>query len=383
MISFVEEISSQEPEWKNSTEYDRNMGIKLHTICSYMAMFPPAVPHYFISEYTNEGDVVLDPFSGRGTTVLQACAMNRKGIGNDKNPLAYLLTKSKCEVPQKGRIISRIKKLEAQFNSNTISVNYEESKIRMIFHDFTLKQLIFLKNELNWRTSNVDAFIAAMVMGILHGNSEGFLSLSMPNTFSMAPNYVKNFIKKHGLEKPKRNVFVNLLSKLDRCYSKPVRDGKAYNRDVRKLTKIKNSSVDLILTSPPYTRVIRYGEFNWIRLWFLSEESKSVDKKLFFSQSTEKYRTFMREALQEMKRVLKPSGKAILVIGDVQNRDKSGIFNLAEDVWENCAKPLGFKKVQETIADEINDGRKVTKIWGKKRGNATKVDRVLLLERPN
>ena len=80
-------IQTQACEWKH---LPRNMNNQLHTICSYMAMFPPSVPHYFIDNHSSEGDVVLDPFSGRGTTVLEACLMNRNAIGNDKNPLAYI-----------------------------------------------------------------------------------------------------------------------------------------------------------------------------------------------------------------------------------------------------------------------------------------------------
>ena len=103
-------MQEQVCEWK---EFPKNMNNPLHTMCSYMAMFPPSVPHYFIDRYSTKDDVVLDPFSGRGTTVLEACSMNRFGIGNDKNPLAYILTKAKSNVPHKGRIISRIKKINS------------------------------------------------------------------------------------------------------------------------------------------------------------------------------------------------------------------------------------------------------------------------------
>src|SRR3989339_1969203 len=72
----------QKPELKWKT-FPKNMNNKLHTICSYMAMFPPSLPNYFIDKYSKEGDLVLDVFSGRGTTVLESCFMNRIGIGND------------------------------------------------------------------------------------------------------------------------------------------------------------------------------------------------------------------------------------------------------------------------------------------------------------
>ena len=52
-----------------------------HYTCSYMAMFPHS-SHYFISRFTKPGDIVLDPFSGRGTVPTQAMSQSRIGIGN-------------------------------------------------------------------------------------------------------------------------------------------------------------------------------------------------------------------------------------------------------------------------------------------------------------
>src|SRR3989338_3999642 len=143
-------------EWK---ELPKNMNNPLHTICSYMAMFPPSLPHYYIEKYSKEGNAILDPFSGRGTTILEACLMNRIGIGNDKNPLAFLLTKAKANVPYKGRILSRISYLEKEFSSSHINTENENQNIKMIYNKETLKQLIFLKQKLKWRKSNVDTFI--------------------------------------------------------------------------------------------------------------------------------------------------------------------------------------------------------------------------------
>lgn len=376
--SAIEKVFEIPQPWKNSP---KNMKNKLHTICSYMAMYPPSVPNHFIKNYSKEGDMVLDTFSGRGTTVLEAITLNRQVIGNDLNPLAFLLTKAKCNVPRKSSIIKKINELESQFRKNSINIATEEPKIRMIFSDYTLKQLIFLKNELKWKKSNVDTFLASLVLGILHGSSQGYLSLSMPNTFSMSPNYIKNYIEKNGLIKPNRDVFLLLRRKLERCYQQTNIRGKTYNKDARRMTRIKDASINLIVTSPPYTRVIRYGQFNWIRLWFLGENVKKVDNKLFFSQSLSKYRIFMKEVLNEMKRVLKPDGRIVLVIGDVKDRTNNEILNLAQDVWETCARPLEFKLVEPIIEDIIRDETKVSKIWGTKKGNATKIERILILRK--
>lgn len=365
-------------EWK---ELPKNMNNPLHSLCSYMAMFPPSVPHYFIDKYSKESDTVLDPFSGRGTTVLEASFMNREAIGSDKNPLAYLLTKAKSNVPQKSRIISRINKLENEFYKENIDIKNIPPHIKMIFSNYTLKQLVFLKEKLDWKKSNVDAFITAMILGSIHGNSEGYCSVEMPNTFSMSPNYIKKYIREHHLKKPRRDVFNNIRKKIDRCYQRPKKKGKAYLQDARSMRWIEDSSVNLIVTSPPYTRVIKYGQFNWIRLWFLGLSAKEIDKKLFFSQSLPIYCQFMTETLQEMKRVLKPHGKAVLIIGDVKDRKSDKIFNLAELVWDKSAKPLGYKLLAPIMADIVGEDTKVSKIWGEKKGNATKIDRILVISK--
>jgi len=370
-------MDRESENWKNGP---RNNGHQLHSICSYMAMFPPSIPNHFIKKYSEHGDVVLDPFSGRGTTPLEACLLGRVGVGNDRNPLAFVLTKSKTDTPAKDKIISKIKKLETEFYSGNRSSPHAESKIKMLYNTKTLQQLLFLREKLNWKKSNVDAFITAMVLGIMHGRSAGYLSIPMPNTFSMSPNYVKKYKKNHKLRRKYRDVFALLLRKLERCYQKPVVQGYAFMGDVRSLGDIPDESVKLIVTSPPYTRVIRYGAFNWIRLWFLDESAKQIDKQLLCTQSLSLYHSFIIESLKEMKRVIKKDGKIVMVIGDVRDKHTGEVLNLAQSVWESCASTMGLKLVVPIIEDSIEDSSKVSKIWGKTRGMATKIDRILVLQ---
>ncbi|MDD5187254.1 MAG: DNA methyltransferase, partial [Methanoregula sp.] len=58
---------------------------------SYRACFKPQLPGFFIDRLTEPGDVVYDPFSGRGTTVIQAGLSARRVIANDANPLSKIL----------------------------------------------------------------------------------------------------------------------------------------------------------------------------------------------------------------------------------------------------------------------------------------------------
>ena len=105
-----------EPEWKAQ---QRLWGHSLHPMCSYLASFPAALTHAFIARYSRPGDVVLDPFSGRGTTPLQACAEGRVGVGNDLNPFAHLLTAAKVEPATRAAAMIRVAGLRLAWNAES------------------------------------------------------------------------------------------------------------------------------------------------------------------------------------------------------------------------------------------------------------------------
>ena len=88
-------------------------------MCSYLASFPAALTHAFIARYSRPGDVVLDPFSGRGTTPLQACAEGRIGVGNDLNPFAHLLTAAKVEPATRAQAATRLAQLRLAWNAES------------------------------------------------------------------------------------------------------------------------------------------------------------------------------------------------------------------------------------------------------------------------
>src|SRR6266478_1763052 len=65
---------------------------RLHEI-SYRACFKPQLPRFFIERLTRPGDIVYDPFMGRGTTVLEAALLGRVPCGNDANPLSITMAR--------------------------------------------------------------------------------------------------------------------------------------------------------------------------------------------------------------------------------------------------------------------------------------------------
>lgn len=357
-----------------------------------MAMFPPALPHYFIHRFTEQGDIVLDPFSGRGTTAVEAMAQNRFGIGNDLNDLAYVLTKGKIANPDIDSALKRIDELEKGYSrTDWIRFSGMPNRIRMIFHPETQKNLMYLRQQLDWENDDVDAFLTMVLMGSLHGQSSGFLSLSMPNTFSMGWNYVKNYIEQNNLRRPNRNAFEIIRTRCKRFLRKGKLPGEGFaiHDDVRNLASsglIQHKSVKMIFSSPPYLKVIKYGLYNWIRLWWLVGDHKDIDNKLDDSHALGPYLDFMREVLENTLPLLnQENGLACWVIGDVKG------LNLAKAVWDEIASGMEVNdasgnalryRLLGIISDDIKSEEKVTKIWNSekdKSGKATPVDRIMII----
>ena len=222
------------PEWKDQ---QRLWGHSFHPMCSYLASFPAALAHAFIARWSRPGDVVLDPFSGRGTTALQACAEGRIGVGNDLNPFAYLLTAAKVEPATPAEARTRLTALRLRWAnegaawlalsvrllaapgpggalvpaagslaSPTDGVEPVPLEVALAFHPRTFAQLLFVRTVLRL-DDRVDRFLAAGLTGILHGKSASYLSEVMPNTFSMARGYVRDFVARTDFHSPERDLF--------------------------------------------------------------------------------------------------------------------------------------------------------------------------------
>jgi len=368
----------------------KRWGHAFHAMCSYMAMFPPRLPHYFIEKFTRPDDVVLDPFCGRGTTPLEACVAGRIGIGVDLNPLAYALTRAKLDPPPLPHLLARVRELENDlFYSETDDV---PDQIRMLFHPKTLRQLVYLREVLEPAADSCDAFLAAVIMGVMHGASNqsapSYLSISMPNTFSMSPNYIRTYVEKHGLKLKPIDVFGVLRRKLRALYrhEPPAAPGFAYCDSIDHLSRLPNpylrkKQVKLVVSSPPYLRVVKYGLYNWIRLWFLNVDPTQLDKSLAIYPRLDNYLKFMQRALRRIWRVLTPGGVCCLVVGDVVSNKTDESLSLADEIWKMLQKTKSPFRLYDIVEDKLPERSKVSKIWGEKRGRATQVDRILVLYR--
>ncbi len=350
-----------------------------------MAMFPPSLPHVFIQWLTEPGDVVYDPFSGRGTTTLQACLHGRVGLGSDGNPLAWILTSAKAAPPTTAELRYRLDSLKAI--RGEVDPAHAPESVRTLFDPGTLAQLLWLRDQLCPR-QRVDRFLMAALLGGLHANadSEGRprgLTVAMPNTFAMAPRYVARYIRRERLRPPSVDVLAFLAKRIER-FPLPQDGfcrGRAWRQDARAKIRwpAKAPQAKLVFSSPPYLGVMRYAKLNWIRHWLLDSEPREVDERLFSSSSLSRYAAFMRLALERTRAVLRDDGFVCLVIGDVLQGGRE--IRLAEIVAETCVGGTDLN-VAAIVEDRVPEERKVSRIWGKTRGCATRTDRVLILAAP-
>lgn len=66
-----------------------------HNFYRYPARISPWFVREAIRQFSTDDHIVLDPFMGGGTTIVEALTMGRRAIGNDLNPLAHFVTEVK------------------------------------------------------------------------------------------------------------------------------------------------------------------------------------------------------------------------------------------------------------------------------------------------
>ncbi|MEK6777539.1 MAG: DNA methyltransferase [bacterium] len=339
----------------------------LHAICPYFAMFPESFVREKVETYTKKGDLVFDPFCGRGTTILESLLLGRNAAGSDINPVAFCVSRAKADRPELIRVLSRINKLEEIYNRETPDPWEQERLLlppffRRAFYHTTLRELLFLRDSLNWHNNRIERFIAALILGSLHGEmdrSSAYFSNQMPRTICLKPNYSLRYWKKHELFPKKRDVFEMLRGKAAyRLHGiQNIASGEVKLADVRKVGSHFRSlwgKVVLVVTSPPYLNVTRYEEDQWLRLWFLGGPPHptygNISKDDRYVAAT-KYWEFLRDSWTGLAPLLKDSARVVIRLGAIglnENEMSSQLKSSLRSVFPK-ARLLGHPKYTEIV----------------------------------
>lgn len=244
----------------------------------YYAMFPMEFAFEVIEKYSNPGDYIIDPFFGRGTSIIAASVLGRKSLGIEINPLGWLYTKTKLQPASEQSVIAKLNEIYDYSDKYKNELKKQSQFFRLCFCDDVLTFLISARENLNWKRSRIDATLMSFILVYLHGKIGEGLSNQMTMTKSMGYNYSIKWWSRNGYEKPPIVNPVDFLKKrIEWRYKKGkpnLNHNKIYLADAsKKLMKFAEEPLSrkysLLFTSPPYWSITNYHVDQWLRLWLL------------------------------------------------------------------------------------------------------------------
>jgi hypothetical protein len=357
----------------------------IHEI-SYRACFKPQLPAYFIERLTREGDVVYDPFSGRGTTAIEAALLGRSVIANDVNPLSAMLTRPRLELPGLADIDARLRALRfAQRPRSGLDLS-------MFFHPDTEYEILGLREYLYRRLRSgeedtVDRWIRMVATNRLTGHSPGFFSVyTLPPNQAVSPEDQRRINARLKQEPDYRDIralirrkSLQLHSRLtgpDRWRLRAAATGAGLLvKDAAATPEIESGSVQLTVTSPPFLDVVQYARDNWLRCWFNGLDAEAIAARITMSRTVEEWAREMDAVFGELYRVTRPGGWVAFEVGEVRR----GSVNLEEVV-----APLGIAAGFRCTAILVNKQcfTKTANIWGVSNNrHGTNSNRIVLFRK--
>ena len=162
---------------------------QFHGVVPLLRNVPRRICREMVNELTGPNDLVADPFCGRGTTPFQALLMDRNALGSDINPVAYCFDESK-DAGSRCAHRAPSPSQNSEVSTKSESGDHWCANYRNSSNVGTTRQhggqILYLRSCSGiGERGRVDAMVAALVLGALHGESEkssSYLSAQMPRT---------------------------------------------------------------------------------------------------------------------------------------------------------------------------------------------------------
>ena len=356
----------------------------LHEV-SYRACFKPQLPRFFIERLTNPGDVVYDPFMGRGTTPIEAALLGRVPFGCDINPLSLAFVPPRLRPPTLNVVADRLAKMELSRGEEF------PEELLVFYHPDTLRDIVslkeyFLRRQREGTFDALDGWIRLVSINRLTGHSNGFFSVYTlpPNQAVSVKSQTKINADRQQVPTP-RDVRKLILKKskqlLGDCDATArnnlaqVADRAVFiNAAAHATPQIAGNSVSLVVTSPPFLDVVDYATDNWLRCWFLGIDAQTV--KITVPKKLEIWTEAMTAVFRELHRVLKPGGHVAFEVGEV----RGGKIRLEEAVIP-CGRAAGLEPEMVLINDQ--EFTKTANCWGvDNNAKGTNTNRIVLFRKP-
>ncbi len=352
-----------------------------HGLHKYPAKFFPELPRWLIRRYSMELDTILDPFSGSGTTSLEAMLLRRNSIGIDVDPFSRFLSTVKVTPLEEKELRCCQGYLLQQV------VNYHHSKVS----EQDIPLFPYRDNWFNKETTLELAYLRKIIASLdASDDTKNFFKICLSSIVRAVSNADDNctrtVIRKKlnkkvypadALKKFVETLLVNVpkIIEFSQICPKYVKTDFPSDNDARDI-RYPDNYFDLAVTSPPYANAVDYPRTHQLELYWLGFADGSLTplKKKHVgmeSVSAKDYETFhkigissadavlsrifekdrrrafiaykyledMKSNLVEVYRVLKNGHKYVVVVGN--NRIRGEIFENWKYLIE-IAEGVGF-----------------------------------------
>ena len=339
--------------------------LSLADIRSYQGKKRQVTAGWLLENFTNNGDVVLDPFSGSGMFSLVAKTLGREPIAFDILRSAVASTKALISTPSRRAILKTGQEIVEASSSIKIETS-DYPKAILKWYDLDAfrsgaRHLRCIQDELIPMDTRMADFQTQIALYILQRNSYGRGGYSWRID-------EKEFRKRSLWDKDQGKEYLRHIKKVTRNPdpSQYNTSHKAYQQSVLEETPLETGSVDRIVTDPPYGDMINYIAQVWVEEWYLGwkdivtmdellKVSATPKKGLEFAhkhmiQDVKTFFTRMELAMKEMYRVLRSDGTATFIIGDFKETKKIGNETVTVKInpfrpLEKIARRIGFEEV--------------------------------------
>lgn len=330
----------------------------IHSFHWYPATYLSAIPGTLIPLFSYEGEAVLDPFCGSGTSGVEAIRLGRKFIGIDTNPIALLISKAKVSFPTPEVFTEQVNEIirqsEGLFAKSYLFEHPRQEELLGWYHPNTLLGLDGILNLiLNVSQPSIKMALLAVFSGILkncssQGKHWGWVCDNVkPKPHEIVYKDAVSVFSNAAISYIQSSINLFDAANIRDEVSRPALSGRArfsHGSCIKEMEGLSRDSIDFIVTSPPYYGVADYVKSQRLSyLWFdrdeLSEHmlgfrdferlrATETGARSNRSRATShsSYIDFMQRFFAQSNRVLRSGRYMALVVGESKARTSTTNF---------------------------------------------------------